>query len=242
MARMARTAPISLGRIKAGEPGQAVVYEPAGAPVRALRDVDELIYELDKALTIGAQLARPDLLFVHAAVVEFGGQAIVLAAPSGTGKSTATFAMLHHGFGYLSDELAPIDPVTLRVHPYPHALCLKALPPAPYLIPQGTLDAQTTLHVPAGSLPARAWRNPLPLSAIAFLHRDAPRPGPCLSALSAASAATRLLSNALNLLAHAEQGTDVAVALARRVPAYMLDIGDLAEAARALREAVAAPR
>ena len=30
-----------------------------------------------------------------------------------------TWALSHHGFRYLSDELAPIDPGTLRVHPFP---------------------------------------------------------------------------------------------------------------------------
>ena len=52
---------------------------------------------------------------------------------TGAGKSTTAWGLLHHGFSYLSDELAPIDLETLEVLPYRHALCLKRRPPSPLL-------------------------------------------------------------------------------------------------------------
>jgi hypothetical protein len=87
-----------------------------------LEDADGLLFHLDKDLTIALQLQRADLFFLHAAVVALDDRAVVLSAPSGTGKSTLALALLENGFDYLSDELAPIDVQRLTVHPFPHAL------------------------------------------------------------------------------------------------------------------------
>jgi len=76
----------------------------------AAMGVDDLLYYLEKDVTVEIQQRRPDLLFMHAAAVEWRGTAVVLAADSGSGKSTTTWALLHHGVRYLSDELAAIDP------------------------------------------------------------------------------------------------------------------------------------
>jgi hypothetical protein len=53
--------------------------------------------------------------------------------------------------------------------------------------------------------------------------------------MTTASASAHLLSVALNALAHRDRGADAAVAVACRVPAFQLDIGDLPAAVEALR-------
>ena len=127
----------------------------------------DLLYAIEKDLTVWLQRRRPDLYFLHAAVVEWHGRAIVLAADSGRGKSTTAWALLHHGFGYLSDELGPVDVGTLLVHPYPHALCLKQAPPDPsYALPEAALHLGRTIHVPVSHLPSRHCNEPLPLGAV----------------------------------------------------------------------------
>jgi HprK-related kinase A len=47
---------------------------------------------------------------MHAAIVERGGFAAILAAPPGSGKSTLTAALVAGGWRLLSDELTLIDP------------------------------------------------------------------------------------------------------------------------------------
>lgn len=72
---------------------------------------------------IAARAGR--LLMLHAGAVahEETGRALVFVAPSGTGKSTLT-RRLGKRYGYLSDETVGIEPVTLRIHPYPKPITL----------------------------------------------------------------------------------------------------------------------
>jgi hypothetical protein len=84
---------------------------------------DHVLWRLNREIT----RAVSDYFVIHAGVVMAPGVgAVVLCAPSGSGKSSLTAALVRAGFGYLSDELAPIDPVTRRVHPFPKALTLKS--------------------------------------------------------------------------------------------------------------------
>jgi hypothetical protein len=66
-----------------------------------------------------------ELLMFHAGAVAhpITGRALVFVAPGGTGKSTLTRRLGKH-YGYLSDETVGIDPVTLRIHPYPKPITL----------------------------------------------------------------------------------------------------------------------
>jgi hypothetical protein len=63
--------------------------------------------------------ARPELIWIHAGVVAFAGRALVFAARPGQGKSTLVAELLEWGCDYLSDEVAPIDPATNAVLPFP---------------------------------------------------------------------------------------------------------------------------
>lgn len=63
--------------------------------------------------------ARQDLLWMHAGVVAYAGQAVIVTGPSGHGKSTIVGEFLAHGWNYLSDEIAAIDFGTASVVPFP---------------------------------------------------------------------------------------------------------------------------
>jgi HprK-related kinase A len=64
-------------------------------------------------------------LMFHAAVVEKGGRAAILAGPSGSGKSTLCVALLARGWRLLSDEFALLDPARGCLHPIPRPVALK---------------------------------------------------------------------------------------------------------------------
>jgi len=204
-------------------------------PRLSARNPGELLYLFDKDLTIELQRRRTDLYFIHAAVVSRGGAALVFAAPSGSGKSTLAWALLAHGFRYLSDELAPIDLDSMCVHAYPHAIHLKRPPPAPYALPAGAIETPWGWHVPGAELPREPLRDPLRIGAICFIDRSGvlpSRPNP----VTRASAAARLFANALNPLAHPNDGLDAAVRIAQAVPCFELDTSSLPQACAGLEQ------
>ena len=171
-------------------PGDALAYTIGGssaggfllqregeAPVHAAND-GMLLFHLEQDLTVELQKRRSDLYFLHAAALERDGRAVLLVAESGAGKSTTAWGLLHHGFRYASDELAPVDLSTGTVHGFPHALCLKAEPPAAYPLPVGVLRTSRTLHVPVHLLPSPLAPTPLPVHAIVFLRYHPRATGP----------------------------------------------------------------
>ena len=199
----------------------------AGGEALRANDDGEFLFFFEKDMTIELQRLRRDLYFVHAAAVEFADKASLLVGASGQGKSTTTWGLLHHGFGYLSDELAPVSLHTLKVYPYAHALCLKEEPSHAYPLPQQVLRTSRTLHVPSPFLRSPPLSDPLPVTAIFFLERYLEGRSTVLERISSAEAAARLFAQALNPLAHPEDGLSGAISIARRVSCFRLRLADL---------------
>lgn len=191
-------------------PGQKALKAPDNGTFLAL---------FDKDIAIELQKLRCDLFFVHAAVLT-RGEAVMLVAKPGGGKSTLTWALLHHGFGFLSDELAPVDLGTLEVHPYPRTLALKREPPGSYPLPRRTVTTSRSLHV--RNLPGSVVKAPTPLGTVVFLNYDPDATAPKIRRLTPAEAGARLYANALNPLAHAGNGLDGAVQITAARPCYEL--------------------
>lgn len=210
-----------------------------GARRRVIRNgLAELLFHIEQDLVVWLQAQRPDLLFLHAAALERGGRIVMLAGDSGQGKSTTAWGLLHHGFRYLSDELCPLEPAALRVHAYPHALCLKRPPPPSFPLPPETLDAGSRLYVPTAALPGGCAPDGLRLAAVLFVRHVPGRQAPGLERLGRGEAALRLYTVTLNALAHGNAGLDAVADIAGRVPCYALETGDLDAACRLVDERV----
>ena len=69
---------------------------------------------------------RDQRLLLHAAVLVRNDRALLLPAEAGSGKSTLTLALAAHGWQVYSDELAPVDPLTLKVDPFPLPVGIKS--------------------------------------------------------------------------------------------------------------------
>jgi hypothetical protein len=73
------------------------------------------------------QVALMDAIGSHAvlhagAMVAPDGGVVILAGPSGHGKSSVTLALIHGGFRFMSDDYAPLDPDRRDIAPYPRAV------------------------------------------------------------------------------------------------------------------------
>jgi hypothetical protein len=209
-------------RITRRGPGEERLIARNGADPELARDDGEFLYMFEKDMTIETQKLRADLYFVHAAVLELDRHALALVAPSGYGKSTTTWGLLHHGFRYLSDELAPVHLTDMEVHPFPHALCLKTLPPNEYPLPEETIFTARTAHVPAQFLPGETQSETVPLQAIFFVRFGGEISEPVLKPIGKAAAAARLFTNALNPLAHTGEGLDGAIEIVSNTHCFEL--------------------
>ena len=172
--------------------------------------IEQFLYRVEKDMTIRWQHIRNDLYFLHASALDYGDGVILLGGRSGNGKSTTCWAMTNNGFNYLSDELSPIDPETMLVHPFPHALCLKAHPPAGYELPDTTLDAGRTLHVLPSDMKCDVIKQPKPVKAALFVEYDSDLEKPELTPLTTALSAANLYRHSLNALAHPNKGLGTA--------------------------------
>jgi hypothetical protein len=223
-----------------GEPGTAdleytVRRYPSSARLQLARrgaapfevpDDGTLLARFDADVAIELQRRRPDLYFVHSAVLVRGGGAVLLVARSGVGKSTLCWALAHHGFRYASDELGPVDMARLEVLPYPRTLMVKRDPPASYPMPAGVRTSRG-LHVPPEAMPCGLVTTAAPVAGIFFLRR-ASRCEPSHRRLTPAEGAARLYANALNPLAHSADGLDGAIRLATARPCFEVVTADLA--------------
>jgi hypothetical protein len=201
------------------------VVPPDGEPLEAPDD-GALLALFDADVAVALQRRRPDLYFLHAAVLVQDDAAVLMVARSGGGKSTLCWALTHHGFRYASDELGPVDLTRLDVHPYPRTLMVKRDPPASYPMPAGVRTSRG-IHVPTHVMPGGLVHGPTAIGAVFFLQHVPDAPGPSVRRLSAAEGAARLYANALNPLAHGGEGMDGAIQIAAR-PCFELRTAELA--------------
>ena len=65
-------------------------------------------------------------LQLHAATLGRDGRTMLFAGNSGCGKSTLAAVLLARGWKYFGDEFALIEAESMRVRPFPKALCVKS--------------------------------------------------------------------------------------------------------------------
>ena len=200
------------------------------------RDSYDLVYKFEKDMTERVQLLRPDLFFIHGAALAASERCAIISGESGSGKSSLAWFMANNGYDYLSDELAPVDPASLLVEPYPHALCLKGAPLSEPKLPASTQYTEVTLHVPAYELTARALDRPCRLGFLIFIDGALNGDELAMRKISSAESAAQLYSNGLNQLAHRDDGLPVVATIAKGATSYVMSGGTVEERAEAIRE------
>lgn len=63
---------------------------------------------------------------IHAAAVEYNGEAFLLVGPTSSGKTTLTTYLIQQDFGYITDDCSIIDRETKEVIPFPCNIHLRS--------------------------------------------------------------------------------------------------------------------
>jgi len=100
-----------------------LLYSDAARLLRT-HDLEEALSQLELDLELYIADRAPRRTFVHAGVVGWNGQAIVIPGESFSGKSSLVKALVKAGASYYSDEFAVLDERG-RVHPYPIPLTIR---------------------------------------------------------------------------------------------------------------------
>ena len=136
-----------------------VLYANAARLARYL-DLDEVLAAFESSMHLSIAELAPRRVFVHAGVVAWRGQALLIPGHSHSGKSTLVAALVQAGATYYSDEYAAIDRQG-RVHPYPKPLSLRHGP------------GERAMRYSVESLGGRAGSRPLPISLVLLSHYKA---------------------------------------------------------------------
>ena len=136
-----------------------VLYANAGRVARSL-DLEDVLEAFESSMRLYIAEVAPHRVFVHAGVVGWRGQALLLPGRSHSGKSTLVAALVQAGATYYSDEYAVIDRQG-RVHPYPKPLSLRDAP------------GGGATRYPIETLGGRAGSRPLPIGLVLGSHYKA---------------------------------------------------------------------
>ena len=189
-----------------------------------------------------------DVLVVHAGVVVApDGNAVVLPAASGGGKTTLTAALVRAGFDFLSDEMMAIDPASLRALPVPRSLFVKpgtfealGLEP-PNVSEAARLLLDGTWPVTPDDLRPGSLGGPAPVrTIIAPTYRAGSETR--IERVSRAAGLSDLATQAFNLeMFGGPAGIELLAEVVRSATCYRLAVGRLDEAVAAVSDAASAP-
>jgi hypothetical protein len=181
-----------------------------------------------------------EFLLVHAgSIVTPRGEAVLLPAGSGFGKTTLVAGLVKAGYGFLSDEVGVIDHKQRVVRPYPRAMNFKQR--LPDLFSDGLLRGQKVLssvddvHVRAEEIRPAAMAEPSPVRFVIAPRYEEGVPT-TLTALSRAATVEVLWRNAVNADHFGPRAIPILAEVARGAAGFRLVSGDLREALEAIDE------
>ncbi len=79
----------------------------------------------EMGMNLQMAMGQRKYLLLHAASVERDGKVLIVTGESGAGKSTLSALLGEHGWRFMGDEFALIDPETGLAYPFPRPVSLK---------------------------------------------------------------------------------------------------------------------
>lgn len=204
------------------------------------RSLADVIHQLMYQLVERVMERTDEFLLIHSgAVVSPRGDGILLPAEAGSGKTTLVAGLVRAGFGFLSDEVGVLDPLTRRLYPFPRAFNFK----------DGSLSVFPDLEAQDDGSPLRrgpgytglakirpgAGAGPSQVSFVIFPSHT-PGVGTEVTALSPAETTKELWANAMNLPHFGARALPILAQVSRESRGYRLVSGGLEGAVRAVVE------
>ena len=189
-------------------------------------------------------LSSHQYLMLHSAVLDYHGQALIMPALPGSGKSTLCTALMLRGWRLLSDEFGLIDPASHQFLPLPRAIPLKnqSIPVISQFsenvvmgpVFEGTRKGDIA-HVAPDRLSIEQQSLPSEGSVIVF-----PRYNPDISCklekTRKSHAFNSFTSNSFNYYLSQETGFNVLTQIVKQCDTYTLEFNNLDEAVKVLTE------
>lgn len=212
----------------------------SGETLAESRDVRDLLHRFSWHVNTTAMRTCTDLLLVHAgAVATPSGSGVLLPGASGSGKTSLVAGLVRSGWGYLSDEVGAIDPVTRQLCPYPKALSIK---PGMFAEFVDVIDQDQAWPISARQwliAPERLRPDPVAdrsgVGLIVFLEH-APDVPTRLTPLSPARSVAALLEHVSNREAWGARALSLFAGVVKDARSYSLQTGRPEDAVRSLIE------
>jgi HprK-related kinase A len=186
----------------------------------------------EMAMNLQMALGERRFLLLHASSVEKDGKVLIMTGESGSGKSTLSALLASHGWRFMGDEFALIDPVSGDAYPFPRPISLKneaievmrgRLPATRFGPVQVGTAKGDICHLIPDSLAIAAMNDPAPPALLLFPGYGLPR---AIRPVGTSEAFVRLTQASTNYTALGEAGFDALTRLVTRVPACAIDYPD----------------
>lgn len=178
--------------------------------------------------------ARPDLLWIHASAVERNGKAILLAGPSGVGKSTLSLGLCESGWRILSDDVAPISMSEDLVLPFFQGATRRVNPGMFVDEKKARVLQRDEIQIPLESV----CLDSAEFVAIVLPEFDSSS-GARLAQVEGGSASLELIRNTTNFADHRDEGVRRARDICVTMPVFRLSYGSIKPAIDALKDLAA---
>jgi hypothetical protein len=192
---------------------------------RRFSDSSRLLLALKYEVVTRLIAAHPHLLWFHAGAIAQANRGLLLASPSGGGKSTLTTRLCQHGWRYLSDDAVPLDLQTGMLLPFPQTPRVRS--PIKQQVSSKQLATLPKTEIVLTS--DRLCLHPVPLSGILF-PGFSPSESAHLVPLSPTKAMLNLLQNCINFTQHKETAIAALCRFIQRCPAASLNFSDANDA------------
>ncbi|MCS3698415.1 hypothetical protein [Salinibacter ruber] len=177
----------------------------------------DAVQSLKRRVLLRFMEARRDLIWLHAGAAARDETAVLVAGPSGGGKSTTIADLCRSGWTHVSDDLTPYDPNTGRVVPLPVTIAYRQPSGNQSLEEEPSGLPKTHVHLEAG----RLQDAPVRPEAVFFPSFEAGRPVE-VEEQTAPGAAVSLVESCQNASRHRGDTVRELSQLAGRVSSFRL--------------------